>query len=76
MVENHIDDILCLQIIFNNKLVDMVVLHSFQKKTVPIPHCFKGETVTVLDDDEVTWHLLEFQDFRTCLTSVIQHGVH
>ena len=46
----------------------MVVLHSFQKKTFPIPHCFKGETVTVLDDDDVTLHLLEFQNFRTCLT--------
>ena len=57
MVENHIDDILCLHIIFNNKLEDMVVLHPFQKKTVPIPHGFKGETVRVLDDDEVTWHL-------------------
>lgn len=46
----------------------MVVLHPFQKKNVPIPHCFKGETVTVLDDDDVTLHLLEFQNFRTCLT--------
>lgn len=49
-----------MHIIFNNKLVDIVVLHPFPKKTTPIPHCFKGETVTVLDDDEVMWHLLEF----------------
>ncbi|HFI0435285.1 competence protein ComA [Streptococcus suis] len=66
VVENLIDDILCLDIIFGNKLVEMVVLHPFQKETISIPHCFREETVTVLDDDEVIWHLLEYQEFRIC----------
>ena len=67
LVENHIDDVICLHIIASNKLLDMVILNPFQKKTIFIPCYFEEDIVKVKDDDKVEWNLLEFQKFRAFL---------
>lgn len=53
LVENHIDDVIFLHIIANNKLLDMVLLHPFQKKIIFFPCYFEEDIVKVKDDDEV-----------------------
>ncbi|NIB64857.1 competence protein ComA, partial [Streptococcus pseudopneumoniae] len=44
-----------------------LLLNPFQKKTIFIPCYFEKDIVKVKDDDEVEWHLLEFQKFRAFL---------
>lgn len=64
VVENKVNDILCLHIVVEKKLLDTIVLHPFQKQYVRISDCYKEDVMIVLDDDEINWDLLEFQEFK------------
>ena len=62
-----VDDILQFPLRINNSVGEIFLLQPFQKKTIFIPCYFEEDIVTVKDDDEVEWDLLEFQKFRAFL---------
>ena len=56
LVENHIDDLIYLHIIANNKLLDMVILHPFQKKIIFIPCYFEEDIlISLIKGGTVLW---------------------
>ncbi|NIB79660.1 competence damage-inducible protein A, partial [Streptococcus pseudopneumoniae] len=62
-----VDDILQFSLRIKNSVGEIFLLQPFQKKTIFIPCYFEEDIVKVKDDDEVEWHLLEFQKFRAFL---------